>query len=46
MVADHVTTDDKVKLTYLLNQKTIEELKATETKAPENIRSGWQVSVG
>ena len=37
MVAERETTDDKVKLTYLLDQKTIEELKATETKAPEYI---------
>ena len=37
MVAEQETTDDEVKLTYLLDQKTIEELKATETKAPEYI---------
>ena len=35
MVAEHVTTEDTDKLTYQLDQKTVEELNATETKAPE-----------
>ena len=32
-----VTTENTDKLTYQLDQKTVEELKATETKAPEYI---------
>ena len=36
MVAEHVTTENTDKLTYQLDQKTVEELKATE-KAPEYI---------
>ena len=39
MVAEHVTTENTDKLTYQLDQKTVEELKATETKAPEYICS-------
>ena len=37
MVAEHVTAENTDKLTYQLDQKTVEELKATETKAPEYI---------
>ena len=37
MVAEHVTTENTDKLTYQLDQKTVEELEATETKAPEYI---------
>ena len=37
MVAEHVTTENTDKLTYQLDQKTVEELKAIETKAPEYI---------
>ena len=37
MVAEHVTTENTYKLTYQLDQKTVEELKATKTKAPEYI---------
>ena len=37
MVAEPVTTENTDKLTYQLDQKTVEELKATETKAPECI---------
>ena len=37
MAAEHVTTENTDKLTYQLDQKTVQELKATETKAPEYI---------
>ena len=35
MVAELVTTENTDKLTYQLDQKTVKELEATETKAPE-----------
>ena len=37
MVAEHVTTKNTDKLTFQLDEKTVEELKATGTKAPEYI---------
>ena len=37
MVAELVTTENTDKLTCQLDQNTVEELKATETKAPEYI---------